>query len=75
MLNTSSDDVIGKDIKYNGSLFANYLLRTLKDKKTFKKSEVIHPVTRSTYDISTSLLLDNNTELGAIMIFSEFKRH
>jgi len=71
MLNISSDDVIGKDVKYIGSLFANYLLRTLKDKKTFKRSEVVHPVTRSTYDISTSLLLDNNTELGAIMIFSD----
>jgi response regulator of citrate/malate metabolism len=71
MLNLSSDDVIGKDVKYIGSLFANYLLRTLKDKKTFKRSEVVHPVTRSIYDISTSLLLDNNTELGAIMIFSD----
>ena len=71
MLNIPSDDVIGKDVKYIGSLFANYLLRTLKDKKTFKRSEVVHPVTYSTYDISTSLLLDNNTELGAIMIFSD----
>jgi len=71
MLNISSDDAIGKDVKYIGSLFANYLLRTLKDKKTFKRSEVVHPVTHSTYDISTSLLLDDNTELGAIMIFSD----
>ena len=71
MLNIPSDDVIGKDVKYIGSLFANYLLRTLKDKKTFKRSEVVHPVTYSTYDISTSLLLDNNTELGVIMIFSD----
>lgn len=71
MLTISSDDVIGKDVKYVGSLFANYLLRTLKDKKTFKRSEVVHPVTHSTYDISTSLMLDNNTELGAIMIFSD----
>ncbi|MBI2472219.1 MAG: response regulator [Planctomycetes bacterium] len=71
MLNIPSDDVIGKDVKYIGSLFANYLLRTLKDKKTFKRSETVHPVTHSTYDISTSLLLDNNTELGAIMIFSD----
>ena len=71
MLNIYSDDVIGKDVKYIGSLFANYLLRTLKDKKPFKRSEVVHPVTHSTYDISTSLLLDDNTELGAIMIFSD----
>ncbi|GAB61539.1 MAG: response regulator [Candidatus Jettenia sp.] len=71
MLNISSHDVLGKDVKYIGSLFADFLLRTLKEKKTYKMKEVTHPVTQATYDVSTSLLLDSYTEIGAIMIFSD----
>lgn len=71
MLNISPDDVLGKDVKYIGSVFADFLLRTLKEKTTCKMKEVIHPVTQATYDVSTSLLLDSNTEIGAIMIFSD----
>lgn len=71
MLDISADDVLGKDVKYIGSIFADFLLRTLKEKKTYKMKEVIHPVTHATYDVSTSLLVDGNEELGAIMMFSD----
>lgn len=71
MLNISSDDILGKDVKYVGSIFADFILRTLREKKTYKMKEVVHPVTHATYDISTSLLTDDNKELGAIMLFSD----
>ncbi|MFN3531304.1 MAG: response regulator [Candidatus Brocadia sp.] len=70
MLNTSPDDVIGKDVKHIGSLFADIILRTLKDKKTYEMTEVVHPITHSAYAVSTSLL-DSEGELGAIIIFSD----
>lgn len=70
MLKISPDDVIGKDVKHIGSLFANIILRTLKDKKTYEATEIEHPITRSVYAVSTSLL-DSEGELGAIIIFSD----
>jgi len=71
LLNVSQDDVLGKDVKYIGSIFADFLLRTLKDKKIYKMKEIVHPVTHSVYDISTAILEDTTKELGAIMIFSD----
>ncbi|MFQ5862406.1 MAG: ATP-binding protein [Candidatus Brocadiales bacterium] len=71
MLNIFSHDVIGKDVKHIGSVFADIILRTLKEKKTYKMSEIIHPVTHSTFSVSTSLLLGTGRELGAIMVFSD----
>ena len=71
MLNISQDEVLGKDVKYIGSLFADFLLRTLKDKKIYKMKEIVHPITHAVYDISTALLEDTTMELGAIMIFSD----
>jgi len=71
MLNICPHDVLEKDVKNIGSVFANIILRTLKDKKTYKMSEIMHPVTCSTYAVSTSLLLDKDKELGAIMVFSD----
>ncbi|HHT9119307.1 MAG TPA: ATP-binding protein [Candidatus Hypogeohydataceae bacterium YC41] len=71
MLNIPSYDVLGKDVKHIGSVFANIILRTLKDKKSYEMSEIVYPTTHSTYAVSTSLLLDANKELGAIMIFSD----
>ena len=70
MLNISSHDVLGKDVKHIGSIFADVILRTLKDKKTYEMSEVVHPITHSIYAVSTSLL-DTEGELGAIIIFSD----
>lgn len=70
MLNISPDDVIGKDVKHIGSLFADIILRTLKDKKICEMAEIVHPITRFTYAVSTSLA-DSGGELGAIMIFSD----
>lgn len=70
MLNTSPDDVIGKDVKHIGSLFADIILRTLKDKKIYEMTEIVHPITHSAYAVSTSLL-DSEGELGAIIIFSD----
>ncbi len=71
LLNISSRDILEKDVKHVGSVFADIILRTLKDKKTYKMSEIVQPVTCSTYAVSTSLLLDANKELGAIMVFSD----
>lgn len=70
MLDVSSHDILGKDVKHVGSLFTDILLRTLKDKKTYEMSDVIHPVTHAVYTVSTSLL-EAGGELGAIMIFSD----
>lgn len=70
MLDVSSHDILGKDVKHVGSFFADILLRTLKDKKMYDMSEVIHPVTHAIYTVSTSLL-EAGGELGAIMIFSD----
>ncbi|MBE7444864.1 MAG: PAS domain-containing protein [Planctomycetia bacterium] len=70
MLNISSNDILGKDVKHIGSLFANIILRTLKDKNIYKMTEIVHPVTQSVYTVSTSLL-DSEGELGAIIIFSD----
>lgn len=70
MLNISPEDVIGKDVKHIGSLFADIILRALKDKKTYEMTEIVHPITRSAYAVSTSLL-DSEGELGAILIFSD----
>ncbi|MCF6158211.1 MAG: response regulator [wastewater metagenome] len=71
ILHIAQEDVLGKDVKYVGSVFADFLLRTLKEKKTYRMQEVVHPVSHATYDVSTSLLLDGTRELGAIMIFSD----
>lgn len=71
MLNISSKDVLGKDVRHIGSVFANIILRTLKDKKIYQMSEIVHPITHSTYAVSTSLLLDNGRELGAIMVLTD----
>lgn len=70
MLNISSNDILGKDIKHVGSVFANIILRTLKDKKIYKMIEIVHPATHSVYMVSTSLL-DSEGELGAVIIFSD----
>lgn len=70
MLNISSNDILGKDIKHVGSVFTNIILRTLKDKKIYKMTEIVHPVTHSVYMVSTSLL-DSEGELGAVIIFSD----
>jgi PAS domain S-box-containing protein len=70
MLNIFPDDVIGKDVKHIGSLFANIILRTLKDKKNYEMTEIVHPITHAVYAVSTSLL-DSEGELGAIIIFSD----
>ncbi|KAB2835895.1 MAG: PAS domain-containing protein, partial [Candidatus Brocadia sp.] len=70
MLDISSHDILGKDVKHIGSLFTDILLRTLKDKKTYEMREVVHPTTHLVYSVSTSLL-DAGGELGAIMIFSD----
>lgn len=71
MLNISSQEVIGKDVKHIGSIFSDILLKTLKDKKTYDMAEILHPISRSTYAVSTSLLLDTRGELGAILVFSD----
>ncbi|MDR4509983.1 MAG: ATP-binding protein, partial [Candidatus Brocadiaceae bacterium] len=71
MLKISPQDILGKDVKYIGSVFANILLRTLKDKKIYEMSQVEDRSTRSTYSISTSLLVNNGKELGSIMVFSD----
>ncbi len=70
MLDISPPDVIGKDVKHIGSLFADIILRTLKDKKTYEMTEIVHPISHSVYAVSTSLL-DSEGELGAIIIFSD----
>lgn len=70
MLNISANDILGKDIKHIGSIFANIILRTVKDKKIYKMTEIVHPITHSVYTVSTSLL-DSEGELGAIIIFSD----
>jgi len=71
IVNISPRDVLGKNVKHIGSVFADIILRTLKDKKTFKMHEIVHPITCATYTVSTSLLLDADKELGAIMVFSD----
>ncbi len=71
MLNIPSHEVLGKNVKHIGSVFADIILRTLKDKKTYRMCEVNDPVTHSTYAISTSLLVDSGKELGAIMVLSD----
>ncbi|MGQ3685648.1 MAG: response regulator [Candidatus Loosdrechtia sp.] len=71
MLDILPENVLGRDVKHIGSVFADFLLRTIKEKKTYKMKEVIHPVTNAIYDVSTSLLVDCDQELGAIMIFSD----
>ncbi len=70
LLNISPDDVIGKDVKHIGSLFADIILRTLKDKKTYEMTEIVHPITHFTYAVSTSLV-DSDGESGAVLIFSD----
>ncbi len=70
MLNISPEDVIGKDVKHIGSLFADVILRTLKDKKKYEMTEIMHPITYAAYAVSTSLL-DSEGEFGAIIIFSD----
>lgn len=70
MLDISPYNVLKKNVKHIGSIFADVILRTLKDKKTYKMSEIVDPVTHSTYAVSTSLL-DTNRELGAIMVLSD----
>lgn len=71
MLHVPSHEVLGKDVKHIGSVFADIILRTLKDKKTYRMSEISDPATHSTYAISTSLLVDADRELGAIMVLSD----
>ncbi len=71
MLHIPSHEVLGKDVKHIGSVFADVILRTLKDKKTYRMSEIRDPVTHSTYAVSTSLLVDADRELGAIMVLSD----
>ncbi|MDN3515380.1 MAG: response regulator [Candidatus Brocadia sp.] len=70
MLNISPDDVIGKDVKHIGSIFADIILRTLKEKKIYEMIEIVHPITHFVYTVSTSLL-DSEGELGAIIILSD----
>lgn len=70
LLNISPDGVIGKDVKHIGSLFADIILRTLKDKKPYEMAEIVHPTTHFIYTVSTSLV-DSNGELGVVFIFSD----
>ncbi|TVM00666.1 MAG: hypothetical protein CV087_12790 [Candidatus Brocadia sp. WS118] len=70
MLDVSSHDILGKDVKHIGSLFTDIILRTLKDKKTYEMCEIVHPTTHLVYSVSTSLL-DAGGEFGAIMIFTD----
>ncbi|KKO19254.1 MAG: two-component sensor kinase [Candidatus Brocadia fulgida] len=70
MLDMSSHDILGKDVKHIGSLFTDIILRTLKDKKTYEMREVVHPTTHLTYSVSTSFF-DTSGEIGAVMIFSD----
>ena len=70
MLDISPHDVLKKNVKHIGSIFADVILRTLKDKKTYKMREIVRPETHCIYAVSTSLL-DTNGELGAIMVLSD----
>jgi len=71
MLNIVPQEIQGKNVKYLGSIFANIILRTLKDKKIYDMNEVAYPNNQSTYAVSTSLIIDKGKELGAIMVFSD----
>ena len=73
MLDIPSEDVLGKDVKHIGSTFADILLRALKDKETHQMKEIVNPVTHFACAVSTSLLLDADRELGAIMVFSDLR--
>jgi len=71
MLHTSPQNILGKDVKYIGSLFADIILRTLKEKKIYEVYEIEHPVTHATFAVSTALLSDKDNLLGAIMVFTD----
>ncbi|MCF6148587.1 MAG: GAF domain-containing protein [Candidatus Kuenenia sp.] len=71
MLHSPTRDIVGKDVKHIGSVFADIILRTLKEKKIYEMCEIEHPATHSTFAVSTSLLSDKNNVLGAIMVFSD----
>lgn len=64
--------MLGEKIQKVGSVFADIFLKTIQDRKSFKRHEIVNPVSKAPLGVSTAGLYDESGAVrGATMVFSD----
>lgn len=72
ILRLSASEVVGKSVQRIGSVFADIMLRSLREEKSLCRHEVVDPATKTPLGISTSLLTGpDGRSIGAVALFTD----
>lgn len=72
ILRLRAREMLGENIQKVGSVFADIFLRTIQERRSFRRHEIVNPVTKAPLGVSTACLCDETGVVrGGTMVFSD----
>lgn len=72
ILGLRAREMLGEKIQKVGSVFADIFFKTIQDRRSFKRHEIVSPVSKAPLGVSTASLFDGTgVVIGGTMVFSD----